>query len=270
MKRYSKRGISLLLVVFALLAMISPTFAASATVSPLSTTSDTSAPQTKTVYGYTYTFYSKISSGFEKYGQLAAGTYLSSSYTPLLPKGYMGSQARLFNSNGVLFGSGTMQYTTYDTSVTGYVKTFDVEKDKYYYSQGVVALYNGNGYTTYTCTKTPNYIIKSKSRAIENLVVQTNENGEIFGSALLLEQINVSPDLILAIGTNGKTGYVKAADLNMSNITTPDQAVAFASYVESQIALQTQSPPTIPLYESDGVTVIGEFELSYPDEIISE
>ena len=148
-----------------------------------------------------------------------------------------------------------MQYTTYDTSVTGYVKTFDAEKDKYYYSQGFVALYNGDGYTTYSCSKTPNYIIKSNSRAIDELVVQ---------------QIDVSPDLILAIGTNGKTGYVKSADLNMSNITTPDQAVAFASYVEAQMAAQSQSPPTIPLYESDGVTVIGEFELSYPDEIISE
>lgn len=270
MNKQSKRIFSLFLVVLALISMIGPTFASSAAVSPLSTTTASSASQTKTVYGYTYTFHSTISSAYERYGQLAAGTYLESSYTPLLPRGYMGTQARLFNSNGVLFGSGTMQYTTYDTSVTGYVKTFDVNEDTYYYSQGVVALYNGDDYNLYICSKTPNYIIESNSRAIENLVVETNANGEIFGSALLLEQINVSPDLILAIGTNGKTGYVKAADLNMSNITTPDQAVSFSSYVESQMALTTQAPPTIPLYESDGVTVIGEFELSYPDEIISE
>ena len=54
MKKYSKRVFSLFLVVFALLSMIGPTFAASAAVSPLSTISESSASQTKTVYGYTY------------------------------------------------------------------------------------------------------------------------------------------------------------------------------------------------------------------------
>lgn len=276
MKTYSKRISAILLAFIALLSMIGPAYATSVTESPLSTiaesssppVTESSAPQTKTVYGYTYTFKSRISSAHERYGQLSAGTYIECSSNDL-PKGYMGSQARLYNSNGVLFGSGTWQYTTFETSVTGYMEVFDVEKDTYYYSQGIVALYNGDGYTNYTCTKTPNYIIESKSRSSENLVVQTNENGEIFGSALLLEEIGVSPDLILAVGTNGKIGYLKAADLNMSSITTPEQAVAYASFIESQMNTQSLlQPPTIPLYESDGVTVIGEFELSYPDEII--
>jgi hypothetical protein len=58
---------------------------------------------------------------------------------------------------------------------------------------------------------------------------------------------NGTPDLIAAIATNGKTGYVYARDLEQPAPTT----------------LQSGTPPgqtrTIPVYTSDGETEIGQF-----------
>lgn len=63
---------------------------------------------------------------------------------------------------------------------------------------------------------------------------------------------NGTPDLIAAIATNGKTGYVYARDLVQPAPTT----------------LQLGTPPgetrTIPVYTSDGHTEIGQFLIGSP------
>lgn len=70
-----------------------------------------------------------------------------------------------------------------------------------------------------------------------------NANGQTYGVA----NDNGTPDLIAAIATNGKTGYVYARDLEQPAPTT----------------LQSGTPPgqtrTIPVYTSDGHTEIGQF-----------
>ena len=83
-------------------------------------------------------------------------------------------------------------------------------------------------------------------------IVQRNENGEIYGSELFLDEIGVQPDLILAEGTNGKVGYVRADDINDAEITTPEQAA------EKMLSSKSRE---IPLYDSDGTTIIGSFSL---------
>ena len=63
---------------------------------------------------------------------------------------------------------------------------------------------------------------------------------------------NGTPDLIAAIATNGRTGYVYARDLEQPAPTT----------------LQLGTPPgetrTIPVYTSDGQTEIGPFLIGSP------
>lgn len=75
-----------------------------------------------------------------------------------------------------------------------------------------------------------------------------NANGQTHGVA----NDNGTPDLIAAIATNGKTGYVYAHDLEQPAPT----------------ALQSGTPPgqtrTIPVYTSDGHTEIGQFLISSP------
>lgn len=82
---------------------------------------------------------------------------------------------------------------------------------------------------------------------------ERNASGQTFGSALNAE---VDPDLILAQGVDGTIGYVRAADLNGPDFTSPEEAVAY------QEANRRLEGGLIPLYASDGVTVIGEFLVS--------
>ena len=75
-----------------------------------------------------------------------------------------------------------------------------------------------------------------------------NSNGETYGNNLQAQSIGVESDLILAVGDNGVTGYVRSSDLN-EDVSTPEDAL-----------LHTESSGRyIPLYESDGETVIGQF-----------
>ena len=70
----------------------------------------------------------------------------------------------------------------------------------------------------------------------ENIQYETNENGETYGLGCYEEELGGLPDLIKAIGVDGIVGYVRQTDLN-------------------------EDAQTIPLYDKDGQTVLGEFEL---------
>jgi len=76
-----------------------------------------------------------------------------------------------------------------------------------------------------------------------------NARGQTYGSGVGVSKISQEPDLMQAVGTNGKVGYVYSSELYGSQPKTPQQAVA----------LDSQGPRTIPLYASDGKTVIGSF-----------
>lgn len=70
----------------------------------------------------------------------------------------------------------------------------------------------------------------------DNIQYETNENGETYGLGCYEEELGELPDLIKAIGIDGIVGYVRQTDLN-------------------------EDAQTIPLYDKDGQTVLGEFEL---------
>lgn len=83
---------------------------------------------------------------------------------------------------------------------------------------------------------------------------EKNANGETYGYAIQSETIGYEPDLIAATGTNGEDGYVRGTDLDGPVPSSPEEA----------IAMQSPNGRYIPLYESDGKTVIGEFYISPP------
>ncbi len=76
-----------------------------------------------------------------------------------------------------------------------------------------------------------------------------NAKGLTYGSELQATVTNQLPDLIAAIATNGKQGYVRRLDLYRPGPTTPSQAI-------SQNATAARS---IPVYAVDGTTVIVDF-----------
>lgn len=73
-----------------------------------------------------------------------------------------------------------------------------------------------------------------------------NARGQTFGVSGSAPQ--GEPDLVAVQATNGKAGYAYAADLEGSQPTSPADAGSNAGHGR-----------TIPVYESDGSTVIGEF-----------
>lgn len=91
-----------------------------------------------------------------------------------------------------------------------------------------------------------------------------NAAGDTYGSVLWSGDPATEPDLIQADTTTGVTGYVRRVDLDEadgSNVTTPDEALAFQEQVDELVASGVTSV-FIPVYEADGRTVIGEFEIS--------
>jgi hypothetical protein len=83
-----------------------------------------------------------------------------------------------------------------------------------------------------------------------------NELGETYGSGLSLTPYEREPDLLKAIGVDGTEGYIRLTEADGPQPKTPEEAIEMMSrpeYKEKRV---------INLYESDGITVIGKFEIS--------
>ncbi|WP_429842377.1 hypothetical protein [Brevibacillus sp. FIR094] len=83
-----------------------------------------------------------------------------------------------------------------------------------------------------------------------------NEQGQTYGSDPLTIEPSQKPDLLKATGENGVEGYVKTSDLRPP-VSSPEEAIAFQKITEAT------GYRSIPLYETDGKTVIGEFRLHF-------
>ena len=91
-------------------------------------------------------------------------------------------------------------------------------------------------------------------------VYPVNENGQTYGSALYSKSFEEEPDLISAYGIDNTPGYVLKEDLNSAeggDVKSPEEAIKWQK--------ERSDITKIPLYDVDGKTVIGEFELSAGD-----
>lgn len=86
---------------------------------------------------------------------------------------------------------------------------------------------------------------------------EKNSNGQTYGSASLAANLNEQPDLIDALGVDGTRGYVYKKDLNDEVPKTVQEALQ-----QQAMALKSSGNRQIPLYDKDGKTVIGVFEIS--------
>jgi len=84
-----------------------------------------------------------------------------------------------------------------------------------------------------------------------------NAAGESYGTAAQARAPEEEPDLILAVATNGNTGYVRATELygDLGSLRTPEQNISYTD------ALRLQEPRAVDVYEADGRTVIGVFQV---------
>ena len=206
---------------------------------------------TATVYGHTYKYNSSIGKNESTGGVYGVSNITSSE---LIPIGYGGVCARLYTSTGALSRSGSWHYNGYEVNGMG-SGALDAPSSGTYYSKGQVRFYNGDGYTTYSTKASPN-MTQYNSISTSASHLQTNQTGLTYGSALFSE---TEPDLILAEGISGNIGYVKSSDLN-----GPMPVSAYAA-----IQIQTSQSRVIPVYESDGITVIDTFVIDATTPIYS-
>jgi len=95
------------------------------------------------------------------------------------------------------------------------------------------------------------------------IVYQVNENGQTYGSSLYAVSAETEPDLILARGIDGTIGYVYYTDLYREEPKNPEEAIAMQKINSRKIRI-------IPLYASDGKTVIGKFRTTPVQDIIEK
>ncbi|WP_017624897.1 hypothetical protein [Nocardiopsis chromatogenes] len=88
----------------------------------------------------------------------------------------------------------------------------------------------------------------------------TNAEGQTYGSALEARTPQEEPDLIEAYGDDGTPGYVRADDLN-GPAPTREEVLEHIDAQEKGAIPDVR----IPLYESDGTTVIGTFTIEGSD-----
>lgn len=81
-----------------------------------------------------------------------------------------------------------------------------------------------------------------------------NELGLTYGSSAFAGSPEGEPDLILVLATNGSVGYAYKSDLDGEMPSSPEEAERWH--------LTQPSSRMVPVYEADGVTVIGEFEIA--------
>jgi len=83
---------------------------------------------------------------------------------------------------------------------------------------------------------------------------EVNENGQTFGDFNQAEELGYFADLMLAEGEDGVVGYVYYNEFIGDQPKNPEEAL---KWQEENIG----KDQIIPLYESDGITVIGQFIL---------
>lgn len=176
---------------------------------------------------------------------LAASTALYPSFGQSVPSFRMGVQSRLFKS-GVLCQITPWQYNPNSTARLEN-KTNGNCGTGSYNSHGFVQVSDGVTWSNYVTfpTNPIDFTAPAAARSAQpaapavDLSTSTNENGETFGSAAEADSPESIPDLIASYGNDGTFGYVKADDvLAVENAAT-----------------------SVPLYTSDGVTVLGSFDV---------
>ncbi len=88
---------------------------------------------------------------------------------------------------------------------------------------------------------------------------QKNDSGETYGNNLQAKQLGYEAELILAVGEGGTTGYVRTSDLNGEEPSSPEEAQT----LQEERIKNGDTGRYIPLYESNGETIIGTFKVEF-------
>lgn len=110
----------------------------------------------------------------------------------------------------------------------------------------------GQTSTTITAAPSTRWRLTASYAHVTTTGWAVNAHGQTYGVA----NAHGTPDLLAAIATNGKQGYIDVAQLRTAEgpmPTSPAQALQQQAH---------RKAVTIPVYESDGTTVIGRFVIT--------
>jgi hypothetical protein len=188
-----------------------------------------------------------------------------------VPPAYMGVRARLFKSGALCevvdykYNAKAAPSLTVGTPGPGCGSGS-------YNSHGFVSVFNAEtGYkTAVTFPSSPlDYAApaarstQSTQAAPESLDQSSgvNDSGQTFGAGADADTDAELPDLVLAIGDDGTVGYVASSNLTASP-ATPEEVLQLP--IDSSGAEPVHSEPsrTVPLFDKDGVTSIGQFTIN--------
>ena len=109
---------------------------------------------------------------------------------------------------------------------------------------------------------------KEEGRFVGSVYYPVNEQGQTYGSSALayenlpeevsaLEAIDYMPDLVSAVGEDGTEGYILKEDfLPPATPSSPEEAIQMQNS-------GTFDHKEVPLYASDGKTVLGTYSYGY-------
>jgi len=99
--------------------------------------------------------------------------------------------------------------------------------------------------------------------ATDNKEYSVNKNGQTFGTIADVGPDSQPPELIAATGLDDKIGYVYYEDLQGDQPHNPKEAIEYMERLNVMIKEAREKGESylwyIPLYESDGMTVIGSY-----------
>ena len=95
---------------------------------------------------------------------------------------------------------------------------------------------------------------KTTETGSNEVIYPINEQGQTYGEGPFLPGKTKEPDLVKAENEDGVVGYIKTSDLE-SGATSPEDAMDY------QKSMDSSEFRYIPLYKSDGKTIIGEFKV---------
>ncbi|MEF2560461.1 MAG: hypothetical protein U0M96_05175 [Eggerthellaceae bacterium] len=178
---------------------------------------------------------------------LATGWCYFSAVTPVSAN-QVGVMGEIYNPAGLLLKSTKIVWNTGGEQNQGAGASLVCVPGARYFAGGRVYI-SRTHIESMGCYQSP--ILTCSTGEVETIITpeeyQINDHGETYGSLMFANEIGEEPDLIAVLATNNKEGYIYSEDFN--NVALDD-------------GLAEDS--TIPVYDKNGLTLIGEFELDEP------
>lgn len=170
-----------------------------------------------------------------------ASTRIYTSFGNTVPQGTMGSKARLFRE-GALCGATDYLFNPFITNSQNAAVTKDCGPG-FYNSNGFVAVKTTTGLQEYVTFPSdplpyPPSTAASASRSTTSTASGTSQ-GKTYGSAAKSKSDSALPDLVAAIASNGKVGYIPAAELKSDATANGPRSVTVTSLTGERVGTFT-------------------------------